>query len=287
MLVKRLAIRKIPSFLIETAFTVMGTAAYEKGDTDTRSIGDICFFDSGIIHGAAPLQMKDAGLDFLRFPDVPEVFAQIATGPAHNIHLTLVLIMTLGAFPFQVVIDLDFSVKSADLAVVGLCVKFGILDIVVNKANKVFHSCRILLHIRNLDIGDAASCRNGLELIFELEFAESIDMFTDINMIGIGIVSFVRNILDSAEAFLVDAGKPVAQGFSRGSIQRESQSRFSTPLLAGRVEVLHDTHSKFLAFRCRVAASLHGHRAFIKADIPQRQRGVAIFQELINGFALL
>lgn len=43
MLVKRLAIRKIPSFLIETAFTVMGTAAYEKGDTDTRSIGDICF----------------------------------------------------------------------------------------------------------------------------------------------------------------------------------------------------------------------------------------------------
>ena len=242
----------------------MGTAAYEKGDTDTRSIGDICFFDSGIIHGAAPLQMKDAGLDFLRFPDVPEVFAQIATGPAHNIHLTLVLIMTLGAFPFQVVIDLDFSVKSADLAVVGLCVKFGILDIVVNKANKVFHSCRILLHIRNLDIGDAASCRNGLELIFELEFAESIDMFTDINMIGIGIVSFVRNILDSAEAFLVDAGKPVAQGFSRGSIQRESQSRFSTPLLAGRVEVLHDTHSKFLAFRCRVAASLHGHRAFHK-----------------------
>lgn len=115
---------------------------------------------------------------------------------------------------------------------------------------------------------------------FELEFAESIDMFTDINMIGIGIVSFVRNILDSAEAFLVDAGKPVAQGFSRGSIQRESQSRFSTPLLAGRVEVLHDTHSKFLAFRCRVAASLHGHRAFIKADIPQRQRGVAISKSL-------
>ena len=38
------------------------------------------------------------------------------------------------------------------------------------------------------------SCRNGLELIFELEFAESIDMFTDINMIGIGIVSFVLRL---------------------------------------------------------------------------------------------
>ena len=82
--------------------------------------------------------MKHAGLDLLGLADIPEVLAKVSTGAARDVHALLILVVTSGAFPFVVGVDDDFTVKSANVAVVALGVELGILDIVVNKADDVF-----------------------------------------------------------------------------------------------------------------------------------------------------
>ena len=67
--------------------------------------------------------MQDAVLDFLSSTLIPVLGADIATSTAGNIHLGLVGIAALGAFPNQLAIvfaDLDLTIKTAALAVVAL-----------------------------------------------------------------------------------------------------------------------------------------------------------------------
>jgi len=45
-----LAVVKRPCIRIEAAFAVVGAAGNEKGKADARSVGDIIFFDSGVVH---------------------------------------------------------------------------------------------------------------------------------------------------------------------------------------------------------------------------------------------
>jgi hypothetical protein len=121
----------------------------------------------------------------------------------------------LRAFPFQIVVDLDFPIKTTYLAVVGFRIEFGVLDVVVDEPDHVFDGSGVLLHIGDLHIGDAAAGGNGLELGFKLELAECIDGFPYIHMIGIGIVALVGDVFDGTEPFLVDPGESIAQRFCR------------------------------------------------------------------------
>ena len=45
-----LAVVKRPCIRIKAAFAVVGAAGNEKGKTDARSVGDVIFFDSGVVH---------------------------------------------------------------------------------------------------------------------------------------------------------------------------------------------------------------------------------------------
>lgn len=45
-----LAVVKRPCIRIEAAFAVVGAAGNEKGKADARPVGDIIFFDSGVVH---------------------------------------------------------------------------------------------------------------------------------------------------------------------------------------------------------------------------------------------
>lgn len=76
--------------------------------------------------------MEDTVIDFLCPPFIPEIFAQVAAGPADNRQFVAVLIMTARAFPLVVVVEDDFAVKTAFVAVVELGIEFAVGNMVVN-----------------------------------------------------------------------------------------------------------------------------------------------------------
>lgn len=74
--------------------------------------------------------MQHSFLDFLSSALIPILRTDVATGTAGNIHLVLIPVAALRAFPDQlavIVLDLNLAVKAADLAVVRLGVQFGIV----------------------------------------------------------------------------------------------------------------------------------------------------------------
>ena len=82
--------------------------------------------------------MQNARLNLLSLTHVPEIFAQISARAAGDVHLALVLVVADGALPLIVVVNYNFAVETAYMAVVGFGIEFCVLDIVVNKLNHVF-----------------------------------------------------------------------------------------------------------------------------------------------------
>ena len=140
--------------------------------------------------------MHYSSLNFLRLADVPEILAQITTGTTDNRHLGMVLVMADRAFPFVVVINGNFAVKAADMAVIRLGVEFSVLNIVIDEFNNLFQCFQIMAHVRNFYIRNCATGGNVLELAFKFKLAEGINMLTHVDMIGVGIIAFVRNVLN-------------------------------------------------------------------------------------------
>ena len=98
---------------------------------------------------------------------VPELCSDIAAGSSRNVELILVVVAALGAYPYELVIslfDLDLTVVTAYLAVVGLGVELGIHDVVVDELHDIHNRIDVLLHVRNLDVRDGAAGRESLEL---------------------------------------------------------------------------------------------------------------------------
>ena len=137
------------------------------------------------------------------------------------VHLVMVFIAALRALPFQIVINDNFSIKTADMTVIGFCIKLGILNIIVNEFYQFFQSFQVMTHVWNLHVGNSAASRNLLELAFKLKLAESIDFFTDIYMIRVCIVSLISYIFNNTETFHIDSCKTIAERFSRCSIKTE------------------------------------------------------------------
>ena len=130
----------------------------------------------------------------------------------------MILIMAGRAFPFVVIVNGDFAIKATDMAIVGLRVELSILDIVINEFNNLFQGLQIMTHIRNLYIGNSAAGGNVLELAFKFKFAEGINLLAHVNVVGVGIIALVGNVLNRAEALLVNACKAVAQAFCRSAV---------------------------------------------------------------------
>lgn len=169
--------------------------------------------------------MQNARLDLLGLAEVPEIFAEITARAARHVHLFVIFVVAVGTFPLIVVVDDDLPVVAADVAIIALGIEFGILDVVVNISDDFFHGFEVVLHIGDLDVGNAAARRDGLELAFEREFGKSVDILAHVHVIGIGIIPLVRHVGYGAEFFLVDARKTVAERFRGRSVQRKSQSR--------------------------------------------------------------
>ena len=166
--------------------------------------------------------MQDAVLDFLRAALIPELGADISAGSTGDVHLALVAVATIGAFPNKfsgfVFDDFDFAGIAAILTKVALGVELRVDDRVVD----MFHDCKnrrdVILHVRNFNIAHGSARRKLLELSFLGQFIEGVDLFTDIDVIRIGDVVMVGDPGDDAETLLEALGEFVGCGFQRSTI---------------------------------------------------------------------
>ena len=221
--------------------------------------------------------MQYSGFDFLGFAHIPEVFAQITAGTTNNSHLGVVLIVASGAFPLIIIVNGDFAIKAAHMAVVGFGIKFSVLNIVIDEFDNLFQGFGIVTHIGNFYIGNSAAGGNLLELAFKFKFAEGIDFFAHINVVGVGVVALIGYILDGAEASLVHASEAIAEALGGGAIKAEAQTSFSLPFFAGTAQTIHHAQSKFFALGGGVADALHELGYLVETNITQGNGGITIF----------
>ena len=162
--------------------------------------------------------MKRPCVDLFCFSYIPEILSQITAGTSRHIHFIFILIVALWTFPLQIIIDNDLSIITTYMTVIGLCIKLRILDIIINKSNHILQCFQIVAHIRNLHIGDRSTGGNLLELALKAELLKSINLFPDIYMIRVGIVSLIRHILDLPKTLLINLSKTVTETFCRSTI---------------------------------------------------------------------
>ena len=149
---------------------------------------------------------------------VPELCSDISAGSSCNIELVLIIVATVRAYPNELVVpllDLDLSVVTADLAVIGLGVELGIHDVVVDELHDIHYCIDIVLHVGNFNIRDSSAGRESLELALELKLLESIDLLSYVNVVAVGDVVLVSNALDDSESSLKSLGKLICCGLER------------------------------------------------------------------------
>ena len=137
--------------------------------------------------------MKNSCLDLLGLAGIPEVLSQIAAGPSGDIHLRMILVMTLGTFP-PCYRDHDLTIIATYLTVIGFGIELSVLDIVIDEADHFLDSFHIIGQVRDFYIRDSASQRFILEFTLDLKFCKCVDLLPYIHMIRICIVSFIGDI---------------------------------------------------------------------------------------------
>ena len=77
--------------------------------------------------------MHHSGINLFRLTHIPEILAKITACTSCNIHLRVILIAALRTFPLKIIVDLDLAVITTDMTLIRLCIKFCILNIVIDK----------------------------------------------------------------------------------------------------------------------------------------------------------
>jgi len=140
-------------------------------------------------------------------------------------------------------------------------------------------------HIGDFNVGYSAARGNFLELAFEREFRERVNIFAHVHVIAVGIIPLVRHVLYGAETLLIYAGKAVAKRFGRGAVKSKAKPRFLFPLFAVFAERVHYFNSKFRTFGGSVRTAFNKLRYLVEPYISQRYRRITVQKILVDFFA--
>ena len=149
--------------------------------------------------------MKHPVTDFLRSALIPELCADITAGTSCNVHFILIGVAAVRTSPNELALfldNLDFSVPTAFLTVVALCVKLCINNVVVNELHNRENSVDIVLHIGNFNVAYCTAGRKLLELRLKFELVESGNILRNVNVIAVCDISLVRNSRNYTETAL-------------------------------------------------------------------------------------
>ena len=214
---------------VEAVDAVQRAAGDEDGGADPLAIGHIVPADLCVVE--AHLYMEYAGLDLLCPPFVPEVLSEVAAGPADDGELGAILIVALRALPLVVVIYLDLAVEAADVAVVTLGIELPVRDVVVDVADHRQHGGDVIGHIGNLDVGDHAAGGEVLKLALEVKLLEDTDRLPHVDVVAIGVVALVGDVLYRAETGEVDLGKAIGEALGGRAVESKAEPGLRLPLI--------------------------------------------------------
>ena len=92
---------------------------------------------------------------------IPEIRPYVSAGTSRNVHLCLIAVSAVGAFPDElsvlIVDDLDLAVVSAYLAVITLGVELCVHNVVIDVLHYRNDCLDIVLKIGHLDIADSSA----------------------------------------------------------------------------------------------------------------------------------
>ena len=107
------------------------------------------------------LQMKHSLFNLLSSSLIPELCPNISTSTSCNIHLILITVSAVRAFPYKLSViisyNLNLSCVATFLTVITLSIKLRIHNIIINVLHNLKYCRNIILHIRNLNIADSST----------------------------------------------------------------------------------------------------------------------------------
>lgn len=234
--------------------------------------------------------MKHALLNLLGSPLIPELGSNITAGTTGHIHLILVCVAAVGTLPDElavlVLLNLNLPVIAAHLAVVALGIQLRIHNIVIDKAHDRENSLQVILHIGNLHIGNGSAGRKCLELGLQGQLVKSVNIFRYMDMIAVGNIALVRDILYDAEALLKAFCKFVGSALQRCAIERVVDLLRSLPLGCVFIELSHNLKAQSLTIRLRELFAVQTVNTFPQSGIAQGQGGISVVKIFVNGLAL-
>lgn len=235
--------------------------------------------------------MNIAFFDFLRSALVPVVQTDVAAGAAGDVHFVLVGVAAVRTAPNQLAMlildNLNLLVPATALAVIGLCVEFGVHDVVIDVLQHGHDGRNVVGQVGNLDVADGAARRELLELCLELQLGEGVNFLSHMDMVAVGNVTLVCDAFNDAEALLEALGKLVGSGLDGRPIQAVVHILIGLPLLALVVHVLHDIQRELLGLGVSVAPAGHGLDTLIQTSVAQRDGGISVVEELVDGLTFL
>ena len=90
---------------------------------------------------SSKLQMEHSFLNFLSSTLVPILCSNIAAGSSCNVHLILIAVAALGAFPNElavvILLNKNLAIKTAFLAIVTLGIELSIHNVIVDKLHNL------------------------------------------------------------------------------------------------------------------------------------------------------
>ena len=105
--------------------------------------------------------MKYSFLDLLSPALIPELGSYVSAGSAGYVHLVLIAVTAVGAFPDElsvfIVNDLDLTVISSYLAVIALGIELCVHDVFIDVLHYGNDSIDVVLKVGNFNIADSSA----------------------------------------------------------------------------------------------------------------------------------
>ena len=126
-----------------------------------------------------------------------------------------------------------------------------------------------------------------LELGLEFQLFKGVDLLRHVDVVAVGDIALVRDALNDAEPALEALGELVGGGFQRGAVQGIVDILRLFPLCALVVHLLHNGQGKGSSGGIGMALAGHIFHALVETGVAQRNGGIAVEQQLVDGLALL
>ena len=235
--------------------------------------------------------MKDSVLYLLGSALIPVLSTDVSAGAASNVHLGLVAVLAVGAFPnvLAVLVRDDFylSVVAAYLAVVALGIELCVHYVIINKFHNAENCIKVVLHIGNFNVGDCATGRESLELRLKRKLLKRVDRLGNVNVIRVGDIVSVGYALYDAKAVLKTFSKLVGRALKRSTVDGVVDIFCFLPLLRIHVELAHNLKTELLALGLCELLLDKGIYALPKTCVSERNGGITAVKVFVDGLALL